>query len=185
MTNRLKRDLRNATILCDGPIGTSLYARGMFLVRCYDELNLSRPELMRTVHEEYLQAGAEMIETTAFRANALRLQRYGLADQVVEINRARVKSARKAVNQRADEPSGKPRIPGAVRPLGARLEPLGKIGLEEAREAFTSKSSRLAEGGADMLLIEDRFSIKCGGAGPSCGKSHGPLAADPGDRHGR
>jgi methionine synthase I (cobalamin-dependent) len=85
MKNRLTEIFGTRTVLCDGAMGTSLYARGIFINRCYDELNLSQPELVRTVHEEYLQAGAEII-----------------ADKVIEINRAGVEIARKAVNLRAD-----------------------------------------------------------------------------------
>jgi methionine synthase / methylenetetrahydrofolate reductase(NADPH) len=154
MKNRLTEIFGTRTVLCDGAMGTSLYARGIFINRCYDELNLSQPELVRTVHEEYLQAGAEIIETNTFGANALRLQRYGLADKVIEINRAGVEIARKAVNQRADKQSGKVWVAGAVGPLGARLEPLGKIGLDEAQAAFAEQIRGLAEGGVDLLLIE-------------------------------
>ena len=154
MKNRLTEIFGTRTVLCDGAMGTSLYARGIFINRCYDELNLSQPELVRTVHEEYLQAGAEIIETNTFGANALRLQRYGLADKVIEINRAGVEIARKAINQRADKQSGKVWIAGAVGPLGARLEPLGKIGLDEAQAAFAEQIRGLAEGGVDLLLIE-------------------------------
>ena len=141
-------------MLCDGAMGTSLYARGIFINRCYDELNLSQPELVRNVHEEYLQAGAEIIETNTFGANALRLQRYGFADKVVEINRAGAEIARKAVNQRADKQSGKAWVAGAIGPLGVHLEPLGKTSLEEARAAYAEQIRGLAEGGVDMLLIE-------------------------------
>jgi methionine synthase / methylenetetrahydrofolate reductase(NADPH) len=135
-------------------MGTSLYARGIFINRCYDELNLSQPELVRTIHEEYLQAGAEIIETNTFGANALRLQRYGLRDRVAEINRAGAELARKAVTQLADKQSGEAWVAGAVGPLGVRLEPLGKIGLDEAREAFVEQIGALAEGGVDLILIE-------------------------------
>src|SRR5271163_1393251 len=154
MNNRLTEIFGTRTVLCDGAMGTSLYARGVFINRCYDELNLSQPELVRNVHEEYLQAGAEIIETNTFGANALRLQRYGFADRVVEINRAGAEVARKAVNQRADKQSGKVWVAGAVGPLGARLEPLGKIGLDEAQAAFAEQIRGLAEGGVDLLLIE-------------------------------
>jgi methionine synthase / methylenetetrahydrofolate reductase(NADPH) len=154
MKNRLTEVFGTRTVLCDGAMGTSLYARGIFINRCYDELNLSQPELVRTVHEEYLQAGAEIIETNTFGANALRLQRYGLADKVIEINRAGVEIARKAVSQRGDKQGGKVWVAGAVGPLGARLEPLGKIGLDEAQAAFAEQIRGLAEGGVDLLLIE-------------------------------
>src|ERR1700677_321998 len=154
MKNRLTEIFGTRTVLCDGAMGTSLYARGIFINRCYDELNLSQPELVRNVHEEYLQAGAEIIETNTFGANALRLQRYGLADKAIEINRAGVEIARKAVKQRADKQSGKVWIAGAVGPLGARLEPLGKIGLDEAQAAFAEQIRGLAEAGVDLLVLE-------------------------------
>ncbi len=154
MKNRLTEIFGTRNVLCDGAMGTSLYARGIFINRCYDELNLSQPELVRNIHEEYLQAGAEIIETNTFGANALRLQRYGFADRVFEINRAGAEVARKAVNQRADKQSGKAWVAGAIGPLGARLEPLGKIGLDEARAAFAEQIRGLVAGGVDMLLIE-------------------------------
>src|SRR5579875_3958581 len=88
MANRLQDIFDNRTVLFDGAMGTMLYARGIFINRCYDELNLSQPELVRSIHEEYLQAGAEIIETNTFGANAIRLRRYGLQDKVAEINQA-------------------------------------------------------------------------------------------------
>src|ERR1700722_10233579 len=154
MKNRLTEIFGTRTVLCDGAMGTSLYARGIFINRCYDELNLSQPELVRTIHEEYLQAGAEIIETNTFGANALRLQRYGLGDRVTEINRAGAQLARKAVNQLAEKQAGEAWVAGAVGPLGVRLEPLGKVGLDEAREAFAEQIRGLAEGGVDLLVIE-------------------------------
>jgi methionine synthase / methylenetetrahydrofolate reductase (NADH) len=154
MKSRLTEIFGTRNVLCDGAMGTSLYARGIFINRCYDELNLSQPELVRNVHEEYLQAGAEIIETNTFGANALRLQRYGFADKVVEINRAGAEIARKAVNQRADKQSGKAWVAGAIGPLGVHLEPLGKTSLEEARAAYAEQIRGLSEGGVDMLLIE-------------------------------
>src|SRR5580704_11283747 len=154
MKNRLTEIFGTRNVLCDGAMGTSLYARGIFINRCYDELNLSQPELVRNIHEEYLQAGAEIIETNTFGANALRLQRYGFADKVFEINRAGAELARKAVNQRADKQSGKAWVAGAIGPLGVHLEPLGKTSLEEARAAYAEQIRGLAEGGVDMLLIE-------------------------------
>ena len=154
MTNRLREIFGTRNVLCDGAMGTSLYARGIFINRCYDELNLSQPDLVRTVHDEYLQAGAEIIETNTFGANALRLQRYGLADRVVDINRAGAEIARKAVSQRADKQNSEAWVAGSIGPLGARLEPLGKIGLDEARAAFAEQIRGLADGGVDLLLIE-------------------------------
>src|ERR1700677_920174 len=127
MKNRLTEIFGTRTVLCDGAMGTSLYARGIFINRCYDELNLSQPELVRTIHEEYLQAGAEIIESNTFGAKALRLQRYGLRDRVAEVDGAGAELARKAVTQLAYKQSGEAWVAGAVVPLGVRLEPLGKI----------------------------------------------------------
>jgi len=156
MTTRLEQLFGQRTILCDGAMGTSLYARGVFINRCYDELNLSQPDLVRAVHEEYLQAGAEIIETNTFGANAIRLQRYGLRDRVAEINRAGVAIARQAVRQLADKQAGTAYVAGSVGPLGVHLEPLGKIGLDEAREAFEEQIRALTGEGAgvDLLIIE-------------------------------
>ncbi len=154
MKNRLTEIFGTRNVLCDGAMGTSLYDRGIFFNRCYDELNLSQPELVRTVHEEYLQAGAQIIETNTFGANALRLQRYGLQDQVAAINRAGAEVARKAVNQLAEKQSGEAWVAGAIGPLGVLLEPLGKTGLDEARAAFAEQVRSLAEGGVDLLFIE-------------------------------
>jgi len=156
-------------------MGTSLYARGIFINRCYDELNLSQPELVRTIHEEYLQAGAEIIETNTFGANALRLQRYGFRDRVVEINRAGAELARKAVNQLADKQSGEAWVAGAVGPLGVRLEPLGKIGLDEAREAFVEQIGGLVQGGVDLILIETVSALNEAEQAILAAKSAAPL----------
>ena len=87
-------------VLADGAMGTVLYARGVFINRCYDELNLSDPNLILSIHEEYLQAGAEIVETNTFGANRFRLARHGLAAKVGDINAAGVRLARQAVEQR-------------------------------------------------------------------------------------
>jgi homocysteine S-methyltransferase len=149
-------------MLADGAMGTVLYARGIFTSRCYDELNLSNPNLILGVHEEYLQAGAEIIETNTFGANRLRLARHGLADKVREINAAGVRLARQAVERLKEKQAGNPGmyawVAGAVGPLGVRLEPLGKTGLDEARAAFAEQIGILAENGpgagVDLLIVE-------------------------------
>ncbi len=141
-------------ILADGAMGTVLYARGIFINRCYDELNLSDPGLILAVHEEYLQAGAEILETNTFGANRIRLARHGLAGKVKEINTEGVKLARKAVNSLREKQAGEAWVAGSVGPLGVRLEPLGKTGLDEARAVFAEQIAALAEAGADMIIIE-------------------------------
>jgi methionine synthase / methylenetetrahydrofolate reductase(NADPH) len=152
-----------ATVLCDGAMGTMLYARGVFINRCYDELNLSQPELVREVHAEYLQAGAEVVETNTFGANAFRLEMHGLKDKVREINRAGVRLARECVEHVRQKQASEAFVAGAIGPLGVRLEPLGKVGLDEARAAFAEQIRALVEGGpgvgADLLIVETMTSL--------------------------
>jgi methionine synthase I (cobalamin-dependent) len=95
-------------------MGTALYGRGVFLNKCFDELNLTQPELVRSVHEEYLQAGAEIIETNTFGANSFRLHRFGLQDQTRAINQAGARLAREAVAQLADKQAGSAFVAGSV-----------------------------------------------------------------------
>jgi len=125
-----------------------LYGKGIFINRSYDELNLSQPDLIRGIHHEYLQAGAEIIETNTFGANSFRLARYSLADKVREINRAGARLAREAAK------SFDVWVAGSVGPLGTRIEPLGKTSFQEAREAFRGQIEALVEGGVDLLILE-------------------------------
>jgi methionine synthase / methylenetetrahydrofolate reductase(NADPH) len=141
-------------VLADGAMGTVLYARGIFINRCYDELNLSDPSLILSIHEEYLQAGAEILETNTFGANKFRLTRHGLASKVAEINSAGVKLARQAVDHLKEKQAGTAYVAGSIGPLGVRLEPLGKTGLDEARSAFAEQIRALADAGVDLLIIE-------------------------------
>src|SRR5258707_8203565 len=159
----VSRLFAGGTVLCDGAMGTMLYARGIFINRCYDELNLSQPELVREIHAEYLQAGAEVIETNTFGGNAFRLEMHGLKDKVREINVAGVKLARECVNQIREKQASEAFVAAAIGPLGVRLEPLGKVGLDEARAAFADQIRALVEGGpgvgADLLVIETMTSL--------------------------
>jgi homocysteine S-methyltransferase len=142
--------LRTAPLLCDGAMGTLLYAKGVFINRCYDELNLSQPELIRGIHFEYLQSGADVIETNTFGANSFRLAHHGLGDKVREINVAGAQLARQAV----DKKGGQALVGGSMGPIGARIEPLGKIAREEARASFREQATALAEGGVDLFILE-------------------------------
>ena len=146
--------LANRPLLADGAMGTVLYARGIFINRCYDELNLSDPGLILSVHEEYLQAGAEILETNTFGANRLRLARHGLAGKVAEINVAGARLARQAVTNLKAKQGSEAWVAGSIGPLGVRLEPLGKTGLDEARSAFAEQMQILVDGGVDLLIIE-------------------------------
>src|ERR1039457_5371414 len=141
-------------VLADGAMGTVLYARGVFINRCFDELNLSDPGMILSVHEEYLQAGAEILETNTFGANRFRLTRHGLSAKVAEINAAGVELAKQAVAHLKEKQAGEAWVAGSIGPLGVRLEPLGKTGLDEARAAFAEQIRALADAGADLLVIE-------------------------------
>ena len=140
--------LRKSPVVCDGAMGTLLYSKGVFINRCYDELNLSQPDLIRDIHRDYLKAGAEVIETNTFGANSFRLARHGFADHVYDINVAGARLAREAAK------SFDAWVAGSVGPLGVRIEPLGKTALEEARDSFRQQISALKEGGADLLILE-------------------------------
>src|SRR5260370_35559923 len=120
--------LKAAPVLCDGATGTLLYAKGIFINRCYDELNVSQPDLIRGLHHEYLQAGAEVIETNTFGGNSFRLERHGLAGKVREINFSGAKLANEpsqSFDAWGEGPEG---------PLGVRTEPLAWIYFQDARD---------------------------------------------------
>ena len=140
--------IKQSPVLCDGAMGTLLYSKGIFINRSYDELNLSQPDLIRGIHHEYLQAGAEIIETNTFGGNSFRLGRHSLADKVRDINRTGVRIAREAAK------SFDVWVAGSVGPLGTRIEPLGKTSFQEARDAFREQIEALVEGGVDLLILE-------------------------------
>ncbi len=152
--SQLARIIQSRPLLADGAMGTVLYARGVFIHRCYEELNLSDPALILSVHEEYLQAGAEMIETNTFGANRFRLERHGLASKTREINEAAARLARQAVDRFKEKQAVDAWVAGSVGPLGTRLEPLGKTGLDEARAAFAEQMEALAANGVDLIIVE-------------------------------
>src|SRR5499427_4894541 len=148
MADNFLARVKQSPVLCDGAMGTLLYAKGIFINRSYDELNLSQPELIRNIHHEYLHAGAEMIETNTFGANSFRLARHSMADKVHAINFAGARVAREAAK------SFDGWVAGSVGPLGIRIEPLGKTSFEEARAAFRDQIAALIEGGVDLLILE-------------------------------
>jgi methionine synthase / methylenetetrahydrofolate reductase(NADPH) len=148
MAGDLLARIKQSPVLCDGAMGTLLYSKGIFINRCYDELSISQPDLIRGIHHEYLQAGAEIIETNTFGANSFRLARHSLADRVRDINLAGARIAREAAK------SFDVWVGGSVGPLGIRIEPLGKTSFEEARTAFREQIAALVEGGVDLLILE-------------------------------
>ncbi|HLH19672.1 MAG TPA: bifunctional homocysteine S-methyltransferase/methylenetetrahydrofolate reductase [Bryobacteraceae bacterium] len=144
--------LSRRVLVADGAMGTMLYSRGVFINRCFDELCLSAPDMVRQIHQEYAKAGAEILETNTFGANRPRLAAFGMAEKLREINRAAVRLAREAAQS---VPKGDTAfVAGAVGPLGVRIEPLGPTSFAEARAAFREQIEALAEAGADLLILE-------------------------------
>jgi homocysteine S-methyltransferase len=139
--------IENRPMVCDGAMGTMLYSKGISLTRCFDELNLSSPQLVKEVHLAYVKAGAEILETNTFGASRPRLEKYNQGDKLREINLAGARLAREVAGEDLY-------VAGSVGPLGIRLEPLGATSLEEAREGFREQIAALAEGGADLLIVE-------------------------------
>ena len=146
--------LKQGPVLCDGAMGTLFYAKGVFINKCYDELNLIQPDLVRNIHQEYLNAGAEIVETNTFGGNSFRLARYGLADKVRDINLRGAQLAREAADAFNLKVAGSALVAGSVGPLGIRIEPLGKTSREEARASFREQIAALLEGGVELLILE-------------------------------
>ncbi len=143
------RDLltRDGVHIFDGAIGTRFYDKGIYINRSYDELNLTAADLVREVHEEYVRAGAEIIETNSYGATAHKLQSYGLDKSMREINLAAAKIAREAAGDRAF-------VAGAIGSLGLRIEPYGPTSFDEAKEMFKEQIAALLEGGVDLFVLE-------------------------------
>ena len=139
--------LLDHVMVADGAMGTVLYSKGIFINRCFDELNLSMPALVKETHQEYVKAGAEIIETNTFGANRTRLAAFGFADKLKAINEAGVRLAREAAGDSAF-------VAGAMGPLGVRIEPLGSISFAEARAIFREQAQALVDAGIDLLILE-------------------------------
>src|ERR1044072_4584116 len=131
----------------DGAMVTMLYAKGVYINRSYDELNLTSPDLVRAVHEEYVRAGAEGIETNTFTATAHKLSQYGLDSRLREINIPAAQLARQAA-------CGRCFGAGAIGPLGLRIEPYGPPSFDEAKEMFKQQAEALLEGDVDLFVLE-------------------------------
>src|SRR5207245_9942363 len=145
--------LEKRVVVCDGAMGTMLYSKGISLSRCFDELNLSAPHLVKEVHLGYVKAGAEVVETNTFGATRLRLAKFDLWDKVREINIAGARLAREVAGDDLW-------VAGAVGPFGMRLEPLGPTSREEARQSFREQIEALVEGGVDLVIIENKGGVE-------------------------
>ncbi|HEV8591530.1 MAG TPA: bifunctional homocysteine S-methyltransferase/methylenetetrahydrofolate reductase [Pyrinomonadaceae bacterium] len=131
----------------DGAMGTRLYDKGIYINRSYDELNIAAPDLVKEVHDEYVKAGAEIIETNSFGATRHKLQSYGLEGRLRDINIAAARIAREAAGDKAF-------VAGAIGPLGLRIEPFGPTSFDEAKEMFKEQAEALLEGGVDLFILE-------------------------------
>jgi methionine synthase I (cobalamin-dependent)/5,10-methylenetetrahydrofolate reductase len=151
MRDKIKKDfldsLHEQVLLCDGAMGTMIYSKGVYLNSCFDELNLINPDLIKDIHRDYIQSGADIIETNTFGANRYKLKKFGLEDKVAEINRTGALIARETAGREIF-------VAGSIGPLGLRIEPWGQTSAEEAEQAFYEQAEALLEGGADLFILE-------------------------------
>ena len=145
--------LAERVILFDGAMGTEIYKRGVFINRCYDEVNLSAPDLVQDIHSAYVAASADVITTNTFGANRLRLVPFGLEDQHDAINAAGVRLAVPAAGDRA-------LVAGSIGPTGAQLTPIGRVSPGDAYKAFKAQAAILAEEGVDLFVLETFSSVQ-------------------------
>lgn len=145
--------LKSRVVLADGAMGTMLYARGIYINRCYDYLNLESPNLIQEIHLEYLQSGCELIETNTFGANRIRLKAHGLDHQVSEINRAACEIAKRAIAQYSEKSMKTAWVGGSMGPLGVNSEPFGPVSHEEAVSIF-EEQARALDPGVDLYILE-------------------------------
>ncbi|MFC1850384.1 bifunctional homocysteine S-methyltransferase/methylenetetrahydrofolate reductase [candidate division CSSED10-310 bacterium] len=152
MVKDFRDRLDEGIIICDGAMGTMLYARGIYINQCFDALNLNNPDLVQQIHQDYLNAGAEILETNTFGANYFKLAAYGLEGKLSEINRLGAEIARKAGGNEVY-------IAGSLGPLGKPMAPIGNISSEQAYTSFYQQAAALVEGGCDLLILETFTSI--------------------------
>ncbi len=139
--------LQTEVIVFDGGVGTYLYEKGIFINTCFDELNLTNPDLVAEIHREYVQAGADVIETNTFGANRFKLAPHGLESRVYDINRKGAELAKRAAGDTV-------LVAGSMGPLGVQIEPIGKLSFGEAREVFVEQIQGLLDGGVDLIILE-------------------------------
>src|SRR4249920_1858649 len=147
MQQPFTESLEERVLVCDGAMGTMLYAKGIFINKSFDALNVTQPDLVAEVHQEYVRAGADIIETNTFGANRIKLGSFGIADKLHAINAEGARIARRAAGDQAY-------VAGSIGPLGIRIEPWGKTGVDEAREYFREQAQALVDGGVDLFILE-------------------------------
>src|SRR2546429_6461258 len=146
MLKAFKEAIEERVLVCDGAMGTMLYAKGVFINKSFDALNVTQPDLVAEVHQEYVRAGADIIETNTFGANRIKLASFGIGDKLHAINEQGARIARHAADDKAY-------VAGSIGPLGIRIEPWGKTGVDEAREYFREQAQALADGGVALFIL--------------------------------
>ena len=145
-------EISSRVLVCDGAMGTMLYERGVFVNRSFEELNLSSPELVESVHRAYVDAGADVLETNTFGANRLKLHSFGLSDQLARLNVAGARLARQAAGATTY-------VAGALGPLGVPIAPHGRTSVADAEHCFREQVEALREGGVDLFVLETFRSV--------------------------
>ena len=140
-------ELGRRVLLCDGAMGTMLYSGGVFVNRSFEELNLTEPDRVASIHRAYLEAGADVLETNTFGANAPKLRGFGLHDQLRRVNQAGVDLARQVAGDRAF-------VAGAIGPLGVMIDPHGRTSLTDAEYYFREHAESLSDAGVDLFILE-------------------------------
>ena len=151
-TRDFRKLLADRIVVFDGATGTRLYDMGVFLNRCFDELNLSAPSMVEEVHRAYVAVGVDVIETNTFGANRPKLEKHGLGDQVAAVNRAGAEIARRIAGDGVF-------VAGAIGPLGMRIEPWGPTSVDEAASVFAEQARALVEGGVDLFSVETFYDL--------------------------
>ena len=147
MHSTFRERLAERVLLFDGAMGTELYAKGVFINRCYDDLCVTQPEMVREIHAAYRQAGADVLTTNSFGGNPVRLAAFGLEGRMKDINAAAVKLAKMEARDRC-------LVAASIGPTGATLAPVGKLSPGEAFAAFKAQAEVLADAGADLIILE-------------------------------
>lgn len=145
--------LQDHCVLFDGAMGTYIYQQGVFIDKCYDELNLSNPDLIRKIHREYRDAGAMVVETNTYGANRIKLQKHNLSSRLKEINCQGARLAREIMGEKGY-------VAGSIGPLGVRIAPWGELPLEEIGEIFFEQAKALLDGGVDLFILETFHDIR-------------------------
>lgn len=149
----LTQILAKGIVIGDGAMGTMLYSKGVFVNTCFDELNLTNSGLVKEIHQQYVAAGADFIETNTFGANEFKLARFGLAEKLSQINSAAVKIAKESASDKA-------LVAGAVGPLGVDIAQGGRVSEKEIINAFANQIKALSQAGADFILLETFGNLK-------------------------